>query len=312
MEDKILESIAYILPAAVTGFVAYYMFNGFIHQQNSEKKLELMALKKKESLPIKLQAYERMLLFCERINPAKMLVRIKPISDNTNDYLQLIETFSAVIGRHEPFRAGVGKGSYYQSVYGQFRPRAAQPGQEIGGRSFICGPGTGLGVSCVVEGLTQGGLPYILSSEGGHHSLAPETVDQYRFLAHSDKFQGKRSYEEVLSGPGLRNVYNFFRVEDFGKDADHDISPETIVRSSTRGDPVAAAAVEFFCEALAAFCGNRCGRFRRNDHEDPEHIFLLNSISGAETAFRCVGWSAPGAGVVLRFRSERSLGNEIG
>ena len=41
-------------------------------------------------LPIKLQAYERLLLFCERINPVKMLVRIQPISDNTNAYLQLL------------------------------------------------------------------------------------------------------------------------------------------------------------------------------------------------------------------------------
>ena len=90
MEDTILESIGYILPAVVTGLVAYYMFNGFIRQQNSEKSLELLAQKKKESLPIKLQAYERMLLFCERINPVKILVRVKPLSENTQDYLQLL------------------------------------------------------------------------------------------------------------------------------------------------------------------------------------------------------------------------------
>ena len=90
MEDKLLESIAYVLPAVVTGFVAYYMFNGFTKQQNVEKKLTLLAQKRKESLPIKLQAYERMLLFCERINPVKMLVRIKPISDTTDDYLKLL------------------------------------------------------------------------------------------------------------------------------------------------------------------------------------------------------------------------------
>ncbi len=54
MEYKILESIGYILPAAVTGLVAYYMFNGFIKQQSSEKSLELLAQKKKESLPLKL------------------------------------------------------------------------------------------------------------------------------------------------------------------------------------------------------------------------------------------------------------------
>ena len=90
MEDKILESIAYILPAAVTGFVAYYMFNGFLNHQNNQKQIELIALRKKESLPTKLQAYERMLLFCERINPVKMLVRIKPIGDSSEAYLQLL------------------------------------------------------------------------------------------------------------------------------------------------------------------------------------------------------------------------------
>lgn len=90
MEDKILESIAYILPAAVTGFVAYYMFNGFINSKNAEKQIELLAQRKKDSLPIKLQAYERMLLFCDRINPVKMLIRIPPISENTQDYLNLL------------------------------------------------------------------------------------------------------------------------------------------------------------------------------------------------------------------------------
>ena len=39
---------------------------------------------------VKLQAYERMLLFSDRINPAKILVRIPPISENTQEYLQLL------------------------------------------------------------------------------------------------------------------------------------------------------------------------------------------------------------------------------
>lgn len=90
MEDKLLESIAYILPAAVTGFVAYYMFNGHINQLNNDRKFTALAEKRKESLPIQLQAYERMLLFCERINPVKIVVRIKPISNKTSDYLQLL------------------------------------------------------------------------------------------------------------------------------------------------------------------------------------------------------------------------------
>jgi hypothetical protein len=90
MENKILESIGYILPATVTGLVAYYMFKGFIKHQDISKKLALLSERKKDTLPIRLQAYERMLLFCERINPIKMLVRIKPLSENKQDYLQLL------------------------------------------------------------------------------------------------------------------------------------------------------------------------------------------------------------------------------
>lgn len=90
MEDKIFEGLAYAIPALVTGGVAYFIFSGFLKQGNNEKKFELLAQKRKESLPIKLQAYERMLLFCERINPVKLLLRVKPIGNKTEDYLQLL------------------------------------------------------------------------------------------------------------------------------------------------------------------------------------------------------------------------------
>ncbi|MCL7763871.1 hypothetical protein MPF19_10620 [Polaribacter sp. Z014] len=90
MGDKFIESIVYILPAAVTGLVAYYIFNRLIIKQNSDDKIALLSQIKKEALPIKLQAYERMLLFCERMNPVKMLVRIKPLTEDTQDYLQLL------------------------------------------------------------------------------------------------------------------------------------------------------------------------------------------------------------------------------
>ena len=90
MEYKILDSIGYILPSIVTGLVAYYMFKGFIKNKDSENKLEILSQKMKESLPLKLKAYERMLLFSDRINPVKMLLRINPLSDNKQDYLQLL------------------------------------------------------------------------------------------------------------------------------------------------------------------------------------------------------------------------------
>lgn len=90
MEDQLLESIAYVLPAAVAGFIAYYFFKSYLIEQQSLRKFQLLNDQKKESLPIKLQAYERMLLFCERVHPAKMLIRIQPISDKHTDYISLL------------------------------------------------------------------------------------------------------------------------------------------------------------------------------------------------------------------------------
>lgn len=90
MEDKIIEGLAYAIPAAVTGFVAYMVLSRFIEQDNNDKKFNALVTKKRESLPLKLQAYERLLLFCERINPSKLLMRIKPIGDKPEDYAQLL------------------------------------------------------------------------------------------------------------------------------------------------------------------------------------------------------------------------------
>ncbi|MCH3882275.1 MULTISPECIES: DUF7935 family protein [Tenacibaculum] len=90
MEDKIIEGLAYALPAAVTGFVAYMILSQFISQDNNEKKFNALVEKKRESLPLKLQAYERLLLFCERLNPSKLLLRIKPIGDDTTAYANLL------------------------------------------------------------------------------------------------------------------------------------------------------------------------------------------------------------------------------
>jgi hypothetical protein len=87
---KIIELLSYTIPTVVTGFVAYYFF--LTHTKNEERKIKLAMLKdnQKQALPIKLQAYERMTLFLERINPSKLLVRIHSINNDKNAYLQSI------------------------------------------------------------------------------------------------------------------------------------------------------------------------------------------------------------------------------
>lgn len=88
--DKILELLFYCIPAAITGGIAYYFFQ--MHIQNEEKRRRFLLAKEnqKEALPLRLQAYERMALFMERIDPAKLLIRITPISEDKKDYANFV------------------------------------------------------------------------------------------------------------------------------------------------------------------------------------------------------------------------------
>ena len=76
--------------AIITGIVAYYFFN--LHTKNEEGRRRYLLNKdtQKDALPLRLQAFERMTLFLERINPGKLLIRISPNSEDKNDYENLL------------------------------------------------------------------------------------------------------------------------------------------------------------------------------------------------------------------------------
>jgi hypothetical protein len=84
--SKLLEILAYTLPALITGTVAYYFFD--LHTKNEEGRRRFLLNKEaqKDALPLRLQAFERMVLFLERINPTKLLIRLTPFSSDKNDY----------------------------------------------------------------------------------------------------------------------------------------------------------------------------------------------------------------------------------
>ncbi|MBC7439187.1 MAG: hypothetical protein H7250_04300 [Flavobacterium sp.] len=84
--NKIIELLAYTLPSLITGGVAYYLFQAYFNDQQNTRKWLLQKEAKKDALPLRLQAYERMTLFLERISLSKLLVRISPISQDRHDY----------------------------------------------------------------------------------------------------------------------------------------------------------------------------------------------------------------------------------
>ncbi|HUD73682.1 MAG TPA: glucokinase, partial [Terracidiphilus sp.] len=79
---------------------------------------------------------------------------------------------------------------------------------QIGNRALIAA-GTGLGEGLLIwNGRAHTPFP----SEGGHADYAPrneDEIDLLRFL--KQKYNGRISWERVVSGPGLTNIYEFLR-----------------------------------------------------------------------------------------------------
>lgn len=90
MQSKFLEILAYTLPSIITGAVAYYLFAAHFADQQNTRKWLLQKENQKNALPLKLQAYERMVLFLERISLTKLLIRVSPLAQNKSDYENLL------------------------------------------------------------------------------------------------------------------------------------------------------------------------------------------------------------------------------
>lgn len=90
MEDQILGLILYCIPAVITGLVAYYFFREHTKNEDGRRRFLLQKDMQVNAMPLRLQAYERMALFLERITPSKLLIRVVPTSSNKEDYETLI------------------------------------------------------------------------------------------------------------------------------------------------------------------------------------------------------------------------------
>ncbi len=83
---RIIELVSYTLPTLIMAFVAYSFFELYTKNETEKRNYLLKKDTKPDTLSLRLQAYERMTLFLERINPSQLLVRITPISNDKRDY----------------------------------------------------------------------------------------------------------------------------------------------------------------------------------------------------------------------------------
>lgn len=87
---EISQLLLALLPALIVGALAYYFFKSFIKSEEGRRRFLLVKDNQKTALPMRLQAYERMTLFLERISPGKILFRVKPNSEDPALYEQLL------------------------------------------------------------------------------------------------------------------------------------------------------------------------------------------------------------------------------
>jgi len=130
------------------------------------------------------------------------------------------------------------------------------------GHRALIAAGTGLGMAGIFN---DGGRFIPMPSEGGHMDFAPRNEREFELLLYlREKVGGRISYERVMSGLGIFNIYSFLRDRGYGEE------PAWLAEEIATGDPTAAISraglegrcdlavttLQMFVEAYGAMAGN--------------------------------------------------------
>jgi glucokinase len=130
------------------------------------------------------------------------------------------------------------------------------------GHRALIAAGTGLGMAGIFN---DGGRFIPMPSEGGHMDFAPRNEREFELLTYlREKVGGRISYERVMSGLGIFNIYSFLRERGYGEE------PAWLAEEIRTGDPTAAISraglegkcdlavttLQMFVEAYGAMAGN--------------------------------------------------------
>jgi hypothetical protein len=88
--DALIEFIKILVPASIVLYGIYLLVRMFIQKEVDLRKLEVRSRSIETILPSRLQAYERMALFLERISPQNLLVRLNASGMTSKEFHQLL------------------------------------------------------------------------------------------------------------------------------------------------------------------------------------------------------------------------------
>jgi glucokinase len=134
-------------------------------------------------------------------------------------------------------------------------------GGSVAGNQAVVAPGTGLGEAGL---FWDGARHHVFACEGGHADFAPRGDVQIELLRYLTNRFGHVSYERILSGPGLVNVYEFLSAsgcatqsEDLAAAMQVDDPAAAISKAALKGnDPLAAKALDLWIAVYGAEASN--------------------------------------------------------
>ncbi|HUG43303.1 MAG TPA: glucokinase [Acidobacteriota bacterium] len=130
------------------------------------------------------------------------------------------------------------------------------------GNGALIAAGTGLGEALLIR--ENGGLRPV-ASEGGHSSFGPRSELEVELLLHLMRRWEHVSYERVLSGPGLVNIFEFLRDSGRGEASewvqqrwDEGDDPGALISEAAMESrcPLCAQALDLFVSIYGAEAGN--------------------------------------------------------
>ena len=91
--EYIISHLDFILPAVLVMMLAVYMLNKVLNHDHTRRVFEYKKSVAKEMVPLRMQAYERLALFLERMQPSNLLLRVqKPNMKSSMLHVVLLKT----------------------------------------------------------------------------------------------------------------------------------------------------------------------------------------------------------------------------
>lgn len=88
--NALIEFGKILIPASIVLYAAYLMVKSFTQKEIELKKLEVRSRSIETILPARLQAYERITLFLERISPQNLLLRLTDSAYTAREFQKIL------------------------------------------------------------------------------------------------------------------------------------------------------------------------------------------------------------------------------